>query len=219
MENLVRKIVLLIAASVLLSGCTTGQVLFEVPDNPKANAKYLFYMHGIKLEDLGPDHKRAKNYDAILEILASHGFQVISEHREPVVIESYAGVIADQVKALLNRGVSAKNIIVSGYSKGSLITQAVSGILQNPEIHYVLISGCTDLYEIDHSKMQGRILSIYDKEDERFYACEKRIKRATDRGVIFKEIALNSGRGHRVFRLPKIQYTELWIDPLVEWVK
>ncbi len=212
------KSIILIVLSLLLGGCLAGQVLFSVPDKPKAKEKYLFYMHGIQLEDLGPDHKRAKDYEKILDELVNNGFQVLSEHRESVVIEFYAKEVAEQVRDLLGKGVPAENITISGYSKGSLITQAVSGILQNPEINYVLISGCSDLYQVNYSKMQGKILSIVDKGDDLFFSCSKKIN-ANKAGVTFKEVSFVSGRGHRVFRLPKRKYFELWVDPLIAWAK
>jgi len=213
------KSIFLILLSFLLGGCVTtaGRVLFEVPDKPKLERKYLFYMHGIKLEGLGPDHKRAKAYHKILDELVNNGFHVFSEHREPVVIVSYAKVVAAQVNDLLRKGVPAKNITVSGFSKGSLIAQTVSTILQNPRINFVLLAGCTNLYKIDHSKMRGKILSIIDKDDLRFFSCSKKINARTA-GIIFKEKSISSGRGHRVFRLSHKKYMTLWVDPLLAWV-
>jgi len=212
------KSILLIGLSLLLGGCITGQILFSVPDKRIPEAHYLFYMHGIKLEELGPDHRRTKAYNKILDELVNNGFQVFSEHREPVVIESYAIKIAEQVKSLLSKGVPARDITVSGYSKGSLIAQTVSGILQIPRINYVLLAGCTDRYQVDHSKMKGKILSIYDKGDLRFFSCSSKIN-ARKAGIIFREVSISSGRGHRVFRLSHKKYIEMWVEPLMAWVK
>jgi len=213
-----QKLVVLIVLTMLLTGCLTGQILLSSPNEPETNAKYLFYMHGIQLEELGADHKQVQDYEKILHSLASHGTEVISERRKPVVIESYARMISDQVNDLLSKGVPANNITVSGYSKGALITQAVSGLLQNPNINFILIAGCTDLYQIDPSIIQGRILSIYDKEDDQFYSCSKRIN-ARGEGVTFKEVSIISGRGHRVFRLPEQKYLDLWVDALFAWIR
>lgn len=97
----------------ILTGCVpAGQIKSYVPDTPNLKGKYLFWMHGISLEDRGPDHKRVKNYEKIVETLASNGFNVITEHREPVVIESYAKVVAEQVRELLKKGVL--NVCLTG---------------------------------------------------------------------------------------------------------
>ncbi|MFV2055788.1 MAG: hypothetical protein ACC707_04935 [Thiohalomonadales bacterium] len=213
------KVFQLILFILILAGCVgTGQVRSYLPDKPNVKTKYLFWMHGIRLEDLGPDHKRVKNYEIIVDTLASNGFYVITEHREVVIIESYAKIIANQVRELLKKGVPPVNITVSGYSKGSLITAAVSSELANPRINYVLVSGCTDRYDLDYSNVKGRILSIYDKGDEGWFSCAKRIN-AKDADVEFSEIEILMGKGHKGFRLPKSKFMDQWQTPLFDWVK
>jgi len=212
------KVSMIILACVILSGCiSTGQIKSYPPNTPNLNTKYLFWMHGISLEDLGPDHKKVKNYDLIVSTLASNGFYIITEHREPVVIELYATVVAGQVRELLSKGVPPQNITVSGYSKGSLMAAATSSVLANPKINYVLVSGCTDRYDLDYSKVKGRILSIYDKGDEGWFSCANRIDgNATD--VDFKEVEILTEKGHKGFRIPKSKFMDQWQTPLLEWV-
>ena len=71
-------------------------------------------------------------------------------------------------------------------------------------------------YNVDPSKAAGRILSIYDSGDEKFESCDGTIKASTN--VKFEETDLDSGKGHKVFRIPKEKFIEQWRDPLIEWV-
>jgi len=203
----------------MLTSCTsTGQVRSSLPDAPDLKTKYIFWLHGLSLEDKGPDHKRVQNYEKIVKTLASNGFYVITEHREPVVIEIYAAVVAEQVRELLSKGVPPRNITVAGYSKGSLITAATATKLVNPKINFVLVSGCTDRYDLDYSKIMGRILSIYDKGDEGWFSCAGRIPVGND-DVDFKEIELLMGKGHKGFRIPKSKFMQQWQTPLFDWIQ
>ena len=61
----------------------------------------------------------------------------------------------------------------------------------------------------------GRILSIYDLEDEKFGSCAAIL--GGNKNVRFKEIELNTGKGHKLFRIPKEKFIEQWRDPLLEW--
>jgi hypothetical protein len=119
----------------------------------------------------------------------------------------------------MEMGVPAKNITVSGFSKGSVIALAVSGAVQNPEVNYVLLAGCSDFlndkYQVDASLASGRILSIYDKGDEKFGSCKSMIKKSDS--VKFKEKKLNTGKGHKLFKIPKEKFIKEWRDPLLKW--
>jgi hypothetical protein len=208
-----------ILVPIILIGCiSTGQIKSEPPDVPNLKDKYLFWMHGLVLESRGPDSKRAKNNEKIVEALASNGFFVITEHRDAVVIPIYANKVANQVRELLDKGVPPQNITVSGYSKGALMAAAASADLENPEINFVLVSGCTDTYDLDYSKVKGRILSIYDKGDEGWFSCAERIDSKAP-GIVFKEIEILTEKGHKGFRIPKSKFMDLWQKPMFDWIK
>ena len=216
---MINKTIVLFLTGIMLTGCvTTGQVKSYPPEKPDLKTRYLFWMHGLKVEDVGPDHIRAKNYEKIVEALASNGFYVITEHREPVVIEIYATVIAKQVRELLKKGVPPQNITVSGYSKGSLMAAAASSELANPKINFVLVSGCTDRHALDYSNVKGRILSIYDKGDQGWFSCAERINGDAP-GVEFKEVSILTERGHKGFRIPKSKFMDKWQTPMFEWIR
>ena len=208
----------LLTLTVLTACVSTGPIKSSPPDRPDLKARYLFWMHGVGLEERGPDHIRVKNYERIIEVLASNGFFVITEHRDAVVIESYAKMVAEQVRELLKKGVLPQNITVSGYSKGSLIAAATAVELGNPKINFALVSGCTDRYNLNYSNIKGRILSIYDKGDEGWFSCADRIN-ANDPGVVFKELEILMGKGHKGFRIPKSKFMNKWQAPLFAWVK
>lgn len=188
----------------------------EIPSSPDPSEKYVFYLHGSAEESDGDNEK----YQAAVDAISSGTDNVISEVRGDTDPNSYAEKIKKQVNMLLSKGVPAKNINITGFSKGSIIALAAAGVINNPNINYVLLAGCSEdlneKYNIDASKAAGRILSIYDSGDEKFESCDGTIKPSAK--VKFEEIDLDSGKGHKIFRIPKDKFIEQWRDPLIEWV-
>ena len=188
----------------------------DIPSSPDASEKYVFYLHGSAEESDGDNEK----YQAAVDAISSGIDNVISEVRGDTDPNNYAEKIKKQVNTLLSKGVPAKNISVTGFSKGSIITLAAAGAINNPNINYVLLAGCSEdlneKYNVDASKAAGRILSIYDSGDEKFESCDGTIKPSAK--VKFEETDLDSGKGHKIFRIPKDKFIEQWSDPLIEWV-
>ena len=120
---------------------------YEFPDSIEPAKQYLFYLHGKIIEDQGipalsPDFGEYE-YEAILERLNGYGFVVISEQRPKNTDGvNYARKVAEQITALLDAGVPAKNITVIGASKGAGITIFVSHFLENEEINFVIMAIC-----------------------------------------------------------------------------
>ena len=193
-----------------------GSVMSDIPSSPDTSEKYVFYLHGSSEEQDGSSDK----YDAAVEAIAEGADNVISEVRDETDPNNYADKIKAQVNLLISKGVPAKNITVSGFSKGSVIALATAGVINNPNINYVLLAGCSDelneKYNVDPTKAAGRILSIYDSGDEKFESCEETIKPSAK--VKFEETDLDSGKGHKIFRIPKEKFIEQWRDPLIEWI-
>ena len=209
---------LMLLALIVLAGCASGSGrLFNVPQKPAPSKHYLFYLHEANLEDLSPDNKHVKNYEKMVSLWTQQGFLVFSEHRDIVLVEVYARKISDQIQQLLKRGVPAGNISVVGYSKGSLIAQSVAEQMNNPNINYVLLAGCSDSRPITNSHLQGRVLSIIDSNDQVFHSCKSKLSRPHN-GLKFKEIRVNSGLGHNLFRVPRQKFTKLWQTPMKEWL-
>ena len=135
------------------------------------------------------------------------------------LVQAYAAKVADQVNALLAKGVVPEDITVSGYSLGSMTTLVASGLIANPKVNFVLLAGCpvnTAIpVTIDYSKVKGRVLSITDTKDDKFGSCNGRLPES----VTYKEVVLNSGEGHAVFRLTDEKNLKLWKEPLAAWAK
>lgn len=192
--------------------------------NPKPTEKqitnYLFYLHGRIIEDQGINAISEKygpyEYTQILKALEQKNIKVISEARKKDTdITSYAKQITQEIRTLLQSGVSPKNICVLGASKGSVITMLVSTQLANPAMKFILMGNCND-WVLDNFDMnlQGHILSIYEKSDEFGKSCDSII--ATTASVsTFKEIALETNLGHGFLYKPLKE----WIQPALTWTK
>lgn len=209
----------IIAGTIVYVACSAsvyaGSVVSDVPTNPGTSTKYIFYLHGSVEEEGGSTDK----YEAAVEAIAESAATVISEVRGDTDPNTYAEKLGNQANQLISQGVPAGNITVTGYSKGSIIALAAAGLIQNPDINYVLLAGCADFlndkYGVDPAKAAGRILSIYDSGDGKFGSCSGVIG-SSDK-VTFEEIGLDSGKGHKLFRIPKDKFIEQWRDPLVDW--
>ena len=186
-------------------------------DNPEPSDKFIFYLHGSVEESEGETEK----YEMAIDEISSGSAQVISEVRGDTDPNTYAQKIKKQVDHLLSKGVPAKHITISGFSKGAVIALASAGLIKNPKISYVLLAGCSDdineKYEVNADAAVGRFLAIYDSEDERYGSCSGTIKK--ENGTILEETELDSGKGHKVFRIPKEKFIEQWRDPLLSWIQ
>jgi len=192
-------------------------ILDDVPESADPKKRYIFYLHGSTEEDEGETEK----YEAAVEAIAGGKNIVISEVRDETDPNEYAQQLKRQVAKLLNDGVPKKNITISGFSKGAIISLAAAGAIQDPEVKYVLLAGCSEelneKYAVDPTKAKGRFLSIYDTGDTKFGSCKGIILNSS--GLTLKEKKLNSGKGHALFRIPKDKFIEQWRDPLVRWAK
>lgn len=199
-----------------------GAVHKDVSNVINANAKYMFYMHGLAVER-GGRRAASYNYSGILKELANRGFIVIGEERNSVSIEVYAEKVARQVKKLLAAGVPAKNITVAGHSKGGMITMVVMSILAEPDIAYVNFAGCgregsgfsgfLRFAEQGAPEARGRLLSAYDRNDQISGSCKQALEKMTNATV--RERVLDNGGGHELFFSPEVG----WLDVLQAWAE
>jgi hypothetical protein len=195
-------------------------ILPHVPDNPDTTKLYLFYLHGLIVEEAGIRPKSEEHgyyeYELILKELAEAGFIVISEAREKgTQIKSYAEHITAQIKKLLANNVPPSNITVVGASKGGIISAYVSFMLQEKEINYIFLAGLFEKCLTDENlKLYGKILSIHDRSDKSSVTPSLYFQRSKGLGQ-FKEIILKLDIGHGLIYRP---YRE-WIDPLLGWIK
>ena len=197
-----------------------SSILHDVPAVPDKSGQYLFYLHGLIVEEAGVRPKSEEHgyyeYQMILEELAKEGFTVISEAREKdTQVIPYARKIVSQVTTLLASGVSPKNIVIVGASKGGVISSYISSMLEEKEIHYVFLAGLFEKCLTDKNlKLHGNILSIHDRSDKLSITPGLYFQRSEGLGQ-FKEIVLSLDIGHGLIYRP---YRE-WIDPFMAWLK
>lgn len=209
-----KSLIAVIASTVLMAGS---------PGVAHAAEKHLIYMQGCCVKQTSG--AVAKNYQMIAQTLRDSGFNVFFELRTSDATDSdeqahaYAAKIAQYVQGLLAKGAAPEDITVSGFSLGSMTTLVASGLIANPKVNYVLLAGCpvksSIPVTIDYTKVSGRILSIVDSKDDKFGSCAGRLPSDAS----FKEITLDSGEGHQVFRLTDETNLKLWKAPLENWAK
>jgi hypothetical protein len=209
-------------ARVSASFSSAGTVQKDVPDAVDPNARYLFYMHGLAVEQ-GGRRASSYNYSGILKELSGRGFMVIGEERSAVRPDVYAEKVAGQVRKLLLAGVPAKKITLGGHSKGGMITLLVMASLANADIAYVNFAGCglkgsgfegyIQFAQNRASMARGRLLSAYDRSDQIAGSCKPALDKMTN--AIVTERVLDLGGGHELFYSPKSE----WLDILQAWAE
>ncbi len=193
----------------------------NIPEKINKSQKYLIYLHGGIVQDLGADAVSEDfgryEYHKILEVFKERGFNVISEVRpKETEITEYAEKLSEQIKTLKRRGVAEKNIVIVGASLGAYMTIEAANKLKMKKVKYVLIGLCSE-YAIDrYSKYKGNLrgsfLSIYEESDQKG-TCQTLFE-PLHRKSKFREIKINTGKGHGFLFRP---YKE-WVDPLFQWI-
>ena len=198
--------------------------MYVFPSSIDPTKRYIFYLHGKIIEDQGIPAVSAEygeyQYESILENLASHGFTIISEQRQKNIdIMKYAERVAGQVTELLDAGVPAKNITVVGASKGAAITIAISDMLANQGVNYVLMGTCdsetVQLYKQKNIYLYGNVLTIRDAADEFSGSCQELFIFSEGKIAQHEELVLNIGTGHGILYKP----LDEWILPVVHWTE
>ena len=209
-----------VAMILLMAVTANAQAIFpEVPAKIDTRARYLFYLHGAIVENKGvrPVSERfgVYEYEKILETFKDKGFIVISEARpKNTHAGQYARKVVDQVNRLVQAGVPPAHITVVGASKGGFITLLISTALQNRDLNFVIIAGCSDAvlrFDID---LYGNILTIYDEKDDIAGSCRKVFEKSSGLNA-YKELKLTVGAGHGIVYQPLAE----WVGPTVRWAK
>lgn len=236
MKSLYLALCLLVS---LMAPVQAQEVLRELPASIDAGKKFLFFQHGLSVEQLGPDSyskEFRKTYDTtgITTAFAKAGYVVIAEFRpKGSRVPAYADKMAGQITQLLAAGVPPKNIAVVGHSKGGYIAIATATRLANPDISYAILAGCAlpsahhiggadaratyeKLVAEAQGKLKGRILSQYDTTDGWMGSCKE--LQAANAGLTIEETAIQSGyaagMGHSLFYTPE----PIWFEPLLKWL-
>ncbi|HYO92764.1 MAG TPA: alpha/beta hydrolase [Pyrinomonadaceae bacterium] len=206
-------------AQASLPANTRGAIWKEIPDKIDPSAKYLFYMHGIIVENEGirPTSPRfgVYEYEQILETLAGKGFIVISEARpKGTIVTKYAAKVVSQINKLLKAGVAPQHITIVGASRGGGIAIAVSSQLRNRDVNFVIMAACGDfdIYKTFRTDLWGNVLSIYDHKDT-VTSCQPFFDKSKTGLNRHREIVTKLGVGHGLLYRPLKE----WVDPVIEW--
>lgn len=195
-------------------------ILPKIPTNPDITERYLFYLHGLIIEEAGIRPKSEEHgyyeYELILETFAEKGFIVISEAREKgTQVIPYAEKIVSEIKQLLENGVAAKNITIVGASKGGAIAVNICNMLKEKQLNYVFLAGLFEKYSKDKSiKLYGNVLSIHDQADKLSITPSVYFERSRGLGD-FKQITLNLDLGHGLIYKPHRE----WTEPIWQWLQ
>ncbi len=216
------KISILLALLLYVSFADGQTISSAVPEKIDTSKKYLFYLHGGIVQNLGADKAVSPlygryEYRKIVDALKDREFHVISEVRpKETDVTKYAEKVAKQVKTLKKSGVAEENIIVVGASLGAYMTIEAAYKLKKEKVKFVLIGLCSkyalDYYSKYKKKLRGNFLSIYESTDEKG-PC-KSLFEMKHRKSQFKETKLNTGKGHGFLYKPHKE----WVDPLIEWI-
>ncbi len=198
--------------------------MYVFPVSIDPTKRYMCYLHGRIIEDQGIPAVSSEygtyEYEAILEKLAGYGFTLISEQRQKNTDGmKYAERVAGQVTELLDAGVPAKNITVVGASKGGSITIAISDMLANQGLNYVLMGTCdsetAQLYQQKNIYLYGNVLTIRDTVDELSGSCKELFMFSVGKIARHEELVLNIGAGHGILYKP----LDEWVLPAVQWAE
>lgn len=200
--------------------CVSGEILSEFPSEINANDKFVFYSHGYIVEGDNPTpaHPRWGVYDfpKIKEELSDSGYRLIAYHR-PKNIDAleFAQKMANDVLALIDKGVKPSNIALVGFSRGGAITILTSKILARNDINYVILAACGNYVNQDNKLfVYGEILSIIETSDNLVGSCQPLIDRS-DNVTSFEEIEISTGKEHGAFYVP----LAIWLAPVKQWIK
>jgi hypothetical protein len=197
----------------------SGLILKEIPRDIDSKGRYLFYLHGLIIENEGVRPTSPKfgvyEYEEILETFKHKGFIVISEPRaKGTDPEQYAAKVIEQIKNLLKAGVLPQNITVVGASRGGGIAMITSTRLKNRQVKFAILAACGDwaVYKKVGVDLWGAILSVYDVNDDIAGTCSDFFEKST--GISKKkEVVLKLGLGHGILYRPLKE----WVDLVTEW--
>ncbi len=227
MRNSIKCLLIVLITGFFAWPAHAGLIYTQAPETPDPQARYLFYMHGMWLEDNLPDKPNKKygtyRYRDILDTFAKLGYTVISELRpRGTRPKRYAMKIIAQVERLIAGGVPPANIVVTGFSKGGQITLLVAALNMRPNLRFVVMAGCgkgrfrggyKKFLRRDAASMIGRMLSIYDASDQATGTCREAFDEAP--GLIAGEEVLHVGRGHGTFYTANPD----WVNMVAAWLK
>ncbi|MEO8276954.1 MAG: hypothetical protein ABI639_12105 [Thermoanaerobaculia bacterium] len=196
------------------------------PANPDPALRYVVYLHGRIVEDQGRKAVSPElgpyQFDEIVAALQTaaggDGSVVVAELRKKDADASRSAThTAMEIRRLLAGGVAASAITVVGASKGGVIAMLVSTQVENDDVGYAILGGCSE----DVVKgmfggrisLHGRVLSIFEKTDPIGRSCQailsgsKGLKQSA-------ELELNTRLRHGFLYKPLVE----WVAPVEAWI-
>lgn len=185
---------------------------------------HLIYLHGAIVENQGLPavHPEFGEYafDDIVAAFVDSGFVVHAEVRgrttDPWVP---ARKVAAEVDSLVAAGVAPDHITIVGASLGGFIAGLVSHLAANQELRFVLLGVCSqwaqDWWQEHGVRLQGRFLSIHEKSDPGYGACDQAFTRCAGSLPAVDELQIDTGRKHGFLYQPQAA----WLGPAVAWAR
>jgi len=183
-----------LAAAVFLAASSTAM----------AGSPHLIYLPST---EAGVDHA------AIVQAFEDQGFEVSTFAYAGESRLAYAHRIADEVRAMMDKGVAPEEINVVGAGTGSKIATLTSALVGNRHVNYALLGACDPAMKANYNfRMSGRVLGIHDANDSTSLSCRSLwgdSPKVSER----QELVLNSGHGSALFHEPRKE----WLQPVSEW--
>lgn len=219
MDNKLKTpLILTIFLLFLSTGISAEAIHSSFPAQIDTNKRYVFYSHGFIVEGDNPKpvHPRWGVYDfpAVKQALKGKDYELIAYHREKASDPfKHVQMLANHARELLKKGVQASDIYFVGFSRGGGITALVSNELQNTEVNYVILAGCSGLIKSQkQAVLYGRVYSVREKSDK-VGSCGFLLNRGGE-VPFFQEIVINTGKEHGAFYQP----LDAWLKPVLTFI-
>lgn len=208
----------------LLAGCSTGIADDSGAARETLPAQHVIYLHGRIIEDQGIDAVSPEygpyRFTDIADRFRDEGFETYAPVRGPGADpQTHAQEIAERVRQMMAEGVPAQSITVVGASKGAYIASLVSNLLDEVDLHYVILAGCSrPLVEgmlASGTRFSGHVLAIRDASDTQLSgSCSDAIEASPDVAT-FREIVVETGLSHGLIYTPN----DAWVLPVLDWMR
>lgn len=187
--------------------------------------RHLIYLHGRIVQDTQSARPQDPQFgfyelDQILDAFRERGFVVSGEIRsKQASVRDSADLVVEQVRGLIESGVSADHVTVVGASVGAAIALVTAARLRNPDVRYVLLGTCLSgsirVYGGEGKRPNGRLLVIREKSDRVVGSCPPWKDDPAFADLVVREMVVDTGQGHGYLYRPLPE----WLDPAVAWAE
>lgn len=186
------------------------------PENIDPAERYVFFLHGRYMDKRGP--RGEADYYGILDAIEEMGFVTIGDVRGLRGVDSYADIVATDVRKLLDAGVPPGHITVAGHSMAGFVALLTSARVGDPGVSYAVFAGCSlagtryrrpfmKFVNSEAQFMKGRFVVAWAEDDTMAQDCNEAMRQAS---VTYRNVVLPGGLGHRLFNTPD----RAWLDIL-----